>query len=104
MRALLDKLHALAMAGDTQAARLWLDRVLGRVREEPAVAVFDLPDLADAAAIAEAHRRVVVAAAAGELEFGVAERAANLLAKVGEAGAWALLTARVDELERGRAR
>ena len=35
VRAVLDKLRDLALAGDTTAARLWLDRTLGRVESLP---------------------------------------------------------------------
>ena len=67
VRNILGTLRDLALAGDINAARLVLDRVLGRPREAAPDLVLELPDLGNASEVAEAVRLVVRAVGAGHL-------------------------------------
>lgn len=103
LAAVLRKLRDLALAGDTAAARVLLDRVLGRPRETPAGLAIELPELRDATAIAEAHRRIVAAVAAGDVELDAGARLAQLVQAAAEATIVQQLEERVAAIEAGRA-
>lgn len=79
-------LRDLAFEGDTHAARLLLDRVLGRPREAGLDIELELPDLSNASQVAEAVRMVVRAVAAGNLSATDGRIVVDLLASVLEAG------------------
>lgn len=73
------KLAQLAQAGDTTAARIVLEYVVGKPRvAEPPVAI-DLGSLADAQSYARAFATLATAAAAGEVEPSAAVALAALL-------------------------
>lgn len=74
---LVKKVVALALAGDVQALRICIDRIIPPVRER-AVSV-DLPSTADAAGCADAQAKIVAAVAAGELLPGEGEALAGLV-------------------------
>lgn len=94
-------LLALAKKGDTQAARVLLDRVLGQARREPSPAI-DLPDLSSAAGVAEALRRVASAAAAGELAPDEAGAAVTALRGVLDSDILVRLEERLRAIEGNR--
>jgi hypothetical protein len=75
--ALSRKAIELALAGDTTALRLCLDRILPP-RRERAVA-FSLPTLESAADTAAAIARIISAVAAGEITLGEAAEFAKLV-------------------------
>lgn len=79
-------LRDLALAGDVAAARVLLDRLLGRPREEAAPVVLELPDLSNAEQVAEAVRLVVRHVAAGHLPAGDGKVIVDLLAACVEVG------------------
>jgi hypothetical protein len=93
-------LHDQALAGDTQAARLLLERCLGRPGEERHEIALELPEITDANSLADGMRAVAVAAAAGDIELADAERMVALLREVGEAIVVRQLADRVREIER----
>lgn len=74
---LVKKVVDLALAGDVQALRICIDRIIPPVRER-AVSV-DLPSTADAAGCADAQAKIVAAVAAGELLPGEGEALAGLI-------------------------
>lgn len=74
---LVKKVVDLALAGDVQALRICIDRIIPPVRER-AVSVA-LPDTADAAGCADAQAKIVAAVAAGELLPGEGEALAGLV-------------------------
>lgn len=67
VQSIVGVLKDLALSGDVGAAKVLLDRLLGRPREEPVALDVPLPDLTSAAAIADGVRMIVRAVAAGEL-------------------------------------
>lgn len=85
MRALLqphaDKLIQtavnLALAGDVQALRICIDRIIPPVREDRLQV--DLPDIADAAGCTEAQAAIMKAVASGELLPSQGEALAGLV-------------------------
>lgn len=99
VRAILDGLLADAETGDQQARRLVLEYVIGRPREQAPEVAIALPDLSTAAGIAEAHRAIVAAAAAGEVRPDDAERIAGLVQRAADASVLADLEARLAALE-----
>jgi hypothetical protein len=72
VRAVLDKLRELALAGDVAAARAWLGRVVGREPDAPAptpsAAAVDLPELRNADGCLEATARITAAVVAGSID------------------------------------
>lgn len=62
---LIQKVVNLALAGDVQALRICVDRIIPPVREDRVK--IDLPPIADAAGCAEAQAVILEAVAAGEL-------------------------------------
>jgi hypothetical protein len=82
VRALVDQ----AKQGDAAAARLLMDRVYGRAREEQPTMRAELPDLTSAQEVAEAMRLVVAAVARGELPADHGRAWVDLLTAVLEAG------------------
>lgn len=74
---LVKKVVDLALAGDVQALRICIDRIIPPVRER-AVSVA-LPDTADAAGCADAQAKIIAAVAAGELLPGEGEALAGLI-------------------------
>jgi hypothetical protein len=92
---ILDKLLAQARAGDLQATRLVLDRVLPALRPVEVVSELDLPR-GGLAARAEA---VVQAAASGDLAPGQAAQLVTAIAGVGKIIETTELMARIEALE-----
>lgn len=96
----LNALRTQALAGDVQAGRTWLERVLGRPREEPAGTTVALGPLDTAQGFAEAQRAIAAAASCGELDIADAERLSKILRECSDATVLAEVTRRVEELER----
>ena len=86
VRSILGTLKDLALAGDINAARLVLDRVLGRPREAAPDLVLELPDLGNASEVAEAVRLVVRAVGAGHLPATDGKLIVDLLSACLEVG------------------
>lgn len=97
--AVLERLRAAALDGDTAAAALWLQRVAGPAR---VVAEVELPDVVDAPSASQAFAAIVRAAAAGEVDIAVAERLAVLVRQHADAVAYEALAARLTDLEARR--
>ena len=100
LTSVVQRLRDQALEGDTQAARLLLERCLGRPREEHHTINVELPEVTDAASLADGMRAIAAAAAAGDLELADAERLAGLLREVGESLVVRELADRVREIER----
>jgi hypothetical protein len=86
VRRILQTLRDLALEGDVNAARLVLDRVLGKAREAAPNLSLDLPDLRNTEQVAEAVRMVVRAVAAGHLPGTDGKVIVDLLAACIEVG------------------
>lgn len=99
LQAVIVKLQGQALEGDVQAARLLLERVLGKPREEPTAGI-ELPSLENGAGIADAMRQVTAAAAAGDVRVEDAARLTTMLDQVASMTVLALLEARVESIER----
>lgn len=96
----VDGLLKAARSGDAAAARLLLEYTLGKPRPAPLVLDFDLPDLNDAKAVADALKAVTAAVAAGDLDVEAGQQVAGLVAQVATATAWQEVADRVAALER----
>jgi hypothetical protein len=92
---ILDNLLAQARAGDLQAVRLVLDRVLPSLRPVEQATELDLP----AGGLAAQAQAVVQAAAAGDLAPGQAAQLGAALAGVGKIIETTELMARIEALE-----
>jgi hypothetical protein len=92
---ILDNLLAQARAGDLQAVRLVLDRVLPSLRPVEQATELDLP----AGGLAAQAQAVVQAAAAGDLAPGQAAQLVAALAGVGKIIETTELMARIEALE-----
>ena len=92
---ILDNLLAQARAGDLQAVRLVLDRVLPSLRPVEQATELDLP----AGGLAAQEQAVVQAAAAGDLAPGQAAQLVAALAGVGKIIETTELMARIEALE-----
>jgi len=100
LEAVLRALLKEAKVGDAVAARLLLDRALGRPRVEPDEAVaLDLPPLEDAGSIVEAAGVVLEALAAGELTGEQAGRIAGVLEVGRKTIETQELAAKIEQLE-----
>lgn len=75
-----------AREGDSTAARIVLERVLGRAPEQQSNLRLQLPDLDNAEQVAEGVRLVVRAVAAGELPVADGRAVVDLLSSALEAG------------------
>lgn len=89
-----------AQAGDMTAIRLVLERLAPPARERPLSIA--LPDISDAAGIAEAQNAIVQAAAGGELLPGEAATFSGILEARRKAIESAELEARIAALEEAR--
>jgi hypothetical protein len=85
--AVLETLQARAMAGDVQAARVWLDRVCGKPREEPSGAEIPMDGLNTAAGVVAALGRIALSVTTGELSPAEGSAIGTLLRAVLDAGA-----------------
>lgn len=94
---ILDNLLLQARAGDLQAVRLVLDRVLPALRPVEQAAELDLP----AGSLAAQAQAVVQAAAAGDLAPAQAAQLVAALAGVGKIIETTELLARIEALESG---
>ncbi len=92
---ILDNLLVQARAGDLQAVRLVLDRVLPALRPVEQASELELP----ASGLAAQAKAVVQAAAAGDLAPGQAAQLVTALAGVGKIIETTELMARVEALE-----
>lgn len=95
----LHTLRDLALTGDVSAAKVLLERCLGRATEEPRPFNVALPDLTTAEGVADAMRAIVGAVASGDLTTADASAVVGLLRAVADATVFAELDARVSELE-----
>jgi len=81
-------LHAAALAGDTMAAKVLLDRIAGKPAEAPStidVGDVDAATLAHGDGVADLAARVLAAAAAGHADLRDAERLVQQLERLGAA-------------------
>jgi hypothetical protein len=99
LRGVLRHLLALSLAGDTTAARLLLDRVLGRSREEASATALDLGPLESAADLPLALQRIGAAMARGDCSPAEAAQSVQLVDALGAALERAALEARIARLE-----
>lgn len=97
---LVKKVVDLALAGDVQALRICIDRIIPPMRER-AISV-ELPDTADAAGCADAQAKIVAAVAAGEILPGEGEALAGLVEHRRRAVETTDLRRRVEALEEGK--
>jgi hypothetical protein len=98
--AVLEALHARALAGDSNAATCWLQRVVGPART---VVEVPLPTIASAGDAATAARSVLEHVAAGAASLEEGQRLLELVAHVRDAVVLAELEQRIAQLERGGA-
>ncbi|MCA8976786.1 MAG: hypothetical protein KDC98_18835 [Planctomycetes bacterium] len=98
----LEALRVRAIDGDAQAARTWLERVLGRPPEQPAEVSLELGDLSTAAGIASAMAAVAAAAAAGEVPLPAAQQVVGLLRATSDATVLADIEDRLRKIEEDR--
>jgi hypothetical protein len=99
LRGVLRTLLGLARAGDTAAAKLLLDRTLGRSREEPSATALDLGPLESAADLPLALQRIGAAMARGEVSPSEAAQSVQLVDALGAALERAALEVRIARLE-----
>jgi hypothetical protein len=92
---ILDNLLVQARAGDLQAVRLVLDRVLPALRPVEQASELELP----ASGLAAQAKAVVQAAAAGDLAPGQAAQLVTALSGVGKIIETTELMARIEALE-----
>ena len=81
-------LHAAALAGDTLAAKVLLDRIAGKPAEAPSmidVGDVDVGTLTHGDGVADLAARALAAAAAGNADLRDAERLVMLLERLGTA-------------------
>ena len=105
LRAVLGKLVEQAKDGDHQAARIVLDRAVGKPREEREEATrwtFATPDLASAAGCAKGAGAVLKALARGEVDTDTALRVCSTIKAVSDTMATAELEQRLSALEGAR--
>ena len=95
----VQRLRDQALDGDTQAARLLLERCLGRPREEAPEVCIDLPDLVTAADVADATRRIAAAAATGDLDVATAAAMLGIVRSVSEMNLLPELQLRLERIE-----
>ena len=93
---IIDTLKAQALAGDAQAIRIILDRVLPALRPVELPAALALPE---GGTLAEQAHAVVQAAAAGELAPGQAAQIITALGGVAKIVETTELVARIEALE-----
>lgn len=101
IREVLVALQGAAADGDAQAASVLLAHVCGRPREAQLPVDVDIgaANLSTASGIVEALTQIVRGAASGDVQVDVAERLANLVGRVAEAGALLELEKSVRRLE-----
>lgn len=83
---IMQTLRDLALGGDVGAARVLLDRLLGKPREQQPDLRIQLPELDNAEQVAQAVRLVVQAVAAGQLPAADGRVIVDLLGAVLESG------------------
>ena len=89
-----------ATKGDVAAASLLVSYAIGRPREaEPSFAPVDLPKMDSCGGVHDALQVVTAGAASGYVPLDVARQLADLVDRVGQAGAYADLARRVDALQ-----
>ena len=99
LRQVLDAMRAAAAGGDAVAARVWLERVLGRPREAAPDHAIELSPLDGADGCAAALSQIATAAAAGAVDVDVARELAGLVNNVINATALASIEKRLTDLE-----
>jgi hypothetical protein len=96
--AVLEALHVRALAGDSNAATCWLQRVVGPART---VVEVPLPTIASAGDAATAARSVLEHVTSGTASLEEGQRLLELVAAVRDAVVVAELEQRIAQLERG---
>ncbi len=99
--AVLQALRDKAIEGDAGAGKVFLERILGRPTQEPAIAQFTLefPELKDSHNVIEAGSRLLRAVSDGEIDVSTATQVSNLLEHARRAIEQVELEKRVEELE-----
>jgi hypothetical protein len=98
--AVLEALHVRALAGDSNCATVWLQRVVGPARTTVAV---ELPTIASAGDAATAARSVLEHVTSGTVSLEEGQRLLELVGHVRDACVLEQLETRVAQLERGGA-
>jgi len=101
LEGVMKNLVKLALGGDVGAARLLLDRVLGKVRESPAETAFKLPRVKSVGDLPGALNKVMQAAARGDIDTAEALQFATMIDMTGRALAAAEVDERLTRLETG---
>ena len=101
LEGVIKNLVKLALGGDVGAARLLLDRVLGKVRESPAETAFKLPRVKSVGDLPGALNKVMQAAARGDIDTAEALQFATMIDMTGRALAAAEVDERLTRLEAG---
>jgi hypothetical protein len=96
----LEALHVRALAGDSNCATVWLQRVVGPARTTVAV---ELPTIASAGDAATAARSVLEHVTSGTVSLEEGQRLLELVGHVRDACVLEQLETRVAQLERGGA-
>ena len=96
---MMRQLHALAIEGDTAAARLLIERCIGKPSDEPRPFGIDLGDIDTAAGVAAAMHVVASAAANGDITAPDAMAIVAVLRGVSDATTFAELETRIASLE-----
>lgn len=99
LKTVMQKLRDLAGTGDVAAARLLIERCIGKPIDEPRPFAIELPELTDAKGVADAMRCVAAAAAAGDMTPSDAAAVTGVLRQVADATTFAELDQRIAELE-----
>tara|TARA_R110002094_G_scaffold57349_1_gene68473 strand:- start:455 stop:916 length:462 start_codon:yes stop_codon:yes gene_type:complete len=95
----MQALYELAMGGDVQAARVLLERIVGKPSDEVRQHNLDLGDLSTVEGVAAAMRTVAVAVAAGDIAAADAQAVTSVLTSVANADAYSMLEERVTQIE-----
>tara|TARA_R110002094_G_scaffold150223_3_gene138675 strand:+ start:635 stop:973 length:339 start_codon:yes stop_codon:yes gene_type:complete len=99
LQQVLRKLRDQALEGDTAAARLLIERTIGKPSDEPRLFGVELTDLETPVGIAESMRRVAAAAAIGDISANDASAVVGVLRECADATAFAELEQRIEQLE-----
>lgn len=98
----LAKLRDQALAGDVAAAKVFLDRTLGKATRPTGAFAVELPEINDAASAAAAMRSILAALAKGDLDPEAAGRALGLVRSISDALVLAGIESRIEAIEQER--
>jgi hypothetical protein len=102
LQKVLRKLRDQALEGDTAAARLLIERCIGKASDEPRMFSIDVGDISTTVGVLEAMRRVTAACAAGDVGVNDAAAVASLLRQTADASTFLELEQRIEAIEGAR--